>query len=49
MQELLLTGDNSQPIVGAYYPEWAIYDRDYQVTDIPADKLSLELNKLIKK
>ena len=34
------TGDNSQPIVGAYYPEWAIYDRDYQVTDIPADKLT---------
>ena len=34
------TGGNSQPIVGAYYPEWAIYDRDYQVTDLPADKLT---------
>ena len=34
------TGGNSQPVVGAYYPEWAIYDRNYQVTDLPADKLT---------
>ena len=34
------TGGNSQPIVGAYYPEWAIYDRNYQVSDLPADKLT---------
>ena len=34
------TGGNSKSIVGAYYPEWAIYDRNYQVTDLPADKLT---------
>ncbi|MGK7950424.1 MAG: glycosyl hydrolase family 18 protein [Xenococcaceae cyanobacterium] len=34
------TGGNSQPVVGAYYPEWAIYDRNYQVSDLPADKLT---------
>ena len=27
-------------VVGAYYPEWAIYDRDFQVEDIPADNLT---------
>ncbi len=26
--------------VGAYYTEWSTYDRNYQVTDIPADKLT---------
>ena len=34
------SGGNSSPVVGAYYPEWAIYDRNYQVADIPADKLT---------
>ena len=35
-------GGNSEIdyVVGAYYPEWAIYDRDFQVEDIPADKLT---------
>ncbi len=27
-------------LVIAYYTEWSIYDRDYQVADIPADKLT---------
>ena len=31
---------NSNKVVGAYYPEWAIYGRNYQVADIPADKLT---------
>ena len=33
-------GGNNSPVVGAYYPEWAIYDRNYEVADIPADKLT---------
>lgn len=28
------------PVVAAYYPEWGTYQRDYQVSDIPADKLT---------
>jgi len=32
--------NNSSKVVGAYYPEWAIYGRNYQVADIPADKLT---------
>lgn len=27
-------------IVGAYFPEWGIYARDFQVEDIPADQLT---------
>ena len=27
-------------VVGAYYPEWAIYDRNFQVEDIPAEDLT---------
>lgn len=30
----------SDYVVGVYYPEWAIYDRDFQVEDIPADDLT---------
>ncbi|MDJ0717271.1 MAG: glycosyl hydrolase family 18 protein [Prochloraceae cyanobacterium] len=33
-------GSNNNKVVGAYYPEWAIYERNYQVADIPADKLT---------
>lgn len=28
------------PVVAAYYPEWGTYQRDYQVSDLPADKLT---------
>jgi GH18 family chitinase len=28
------------PIVAAYYPEWAIYSRDFNVADIPAENLT---------
>lgn len=30
----------TQPIVAAYFPEWGIYGRDYQIADIPADQLT---------
>ncbi|GMU55774.1 MAG: hypothetical protein AMXMBFR33_49200 [Candidatus Xenobia bacterium] len=31
---------SSNPVrVAAYFPEWGIYDRNYQVTDVPADQL----------
>lgn len=30
----------AQPIVAAYFPEWGVYGRDYQVADIPADNLT---------
>lgn len=30
----------SLPIIAAYYPEWAIYSRDFNVADIPADNLT---------
>ena len=33
-------GGKSSFVVGAYYPEWGIYGRNYQVADIPADKLT---------
>jgi len=29
-----------KPILAAYFPEWAIYGRDYNVSDIPADDLT---------
>lgn len=39
-----LVSDGNYPdrdyIVGGYFPEWGIYDRDFQVEDIPADKLT---------
>lgn len=28
------------PVVVGYYPEWAVYGRNYHVNDIPADKLT---------
>lgn len=28
------------PIISAYFPEWAIYGRDFNVADIPADDLT---------
>ena len=28
------------PIISAYFPEWAIYGRDFNVEDIPADNLT---------
>ena len=31
---------NNSPIVGAYYPEWGIYGRNFEVADVPADKLT---------
>ncbi|MEG5237041.1 glycosyl hydrolase family 18 protein [Microcoleus sp. AT9b-C3] len=27
-------------VIGGYFPEWGIYGRDFQVEDIPADKLT---------
>ena len=30
----------SQPVVAAYYPEWGIYGRDYQIADVPAEDLT---------
>jgi chitinase len=38
------TDDNSTPLVDkkivAYFVEWGVYERDYHVADIPADKLT---------
>ena len=34
------TPTGSQPIVAAYFPEWGIYSRDYQIADVPADQLT---------
>ena len=31
---------NSSQFVVAYFAEWGIYDRNYHVTDIPAEKLT---------
>ena len=31
---------NKSPIVGAYYPEWGIYGRNFEVADMPVDKLT---------
>ena len=28
------------PIVAAYFPEWGIYSRDYNIADVPADQLT---------
>lgn len=40
-----VTGSNPLPIEGpkivGYFVEWGIYGRDYNVTDIPADKLNV--------
>lgn len=30
----------SKPIIAAYYPEWAIYSRDFDIADIAADDLT---------
>jgi GH18 family chitinase/Ca2+-binding RTX toxin-like protein len=32
--------DSGNHIVGGYYPEWGTYDRNFQVADVPADKLT---------
>ena len=34
------TDSEHTPIISAYFPEWAIYGRDYNVADIPADDLT---------
>ena len=34
------TAAGSLPIIAAYYPEWAIYSRDFDVADIPAGNLT---------
>jgi len=31
---------STTPIVAAYFPEWAIYGRDVQIADVPADRLT---------
>ena len=31
---------NGGPIIAAYFPEWSIYSRDFNVADVPADKLT---------
>jgi GH18 family chitinase len=31
---------NGGPIIAAYFPEWAIYSRDFNVADVPADNLT---------
>ena len=33
-------GGNTDYVVGAYYPEWGIYDRNFQVENIPAENLT---------
>ena len=33
-------GSGHTPIIAAYFPEWAIYGRDFNVADIPADNLT---------
>lgn len=30
----------SSPIIAAYFPEWAIYSRDFNVADVPAENLT---------
>ncbi|MEB3308716.1 MAG: glycosyl hydrolase family 18 protein [Snowella sp.] len=38
-----ISNDDPNPqkyVVAAYYPEWAIYDRNFQVKDIPANNLT---------
>lgn len=35
-----VTIGNRKYVVGAYYPEWGTYDRNYQIADVPADKLT---------
>jgi len=33
-------GASDSPIVAAYFPEWGIYERDYTVSDVQADKIT---------
>ena len=35
-----LTSNTPAPIIAAYYPEWAIYSRDFNVADVPAENLT---------
>ena len=39
---LLGTGEatTQAPIIAAYYPEWAIYSRDFNIADVPAENLT---------
>jgi GH18 family chitinase/Ca2+-binding RTX toxin-like protein len=32
--------NSGNKIIGGYYPEWGTYDRNFQVKDVPADKLT---------
>ena len=34
------TAGTATPVVAAYFPEWGIYGRDVQITDVPADQLT---------
>lgn len=34
------SADSGGPIIAAYFPEWAIYSRDFNVADVPADNLT---------
>lgn len=36
----VLGGSNAKPIIAAYYPEWAIYSRGFNIADIEADNLT---------
>ena len=31
---------NYDKVLAAYFPEWGIYGRDYQLADVPADELT---------
>lgn len=33
-------GSGTAPIIAAYFPEWGIYERDYTVSDVQADKIT---------
>lgn len=42
-ENIVLTSNSTlapAPIIAAYYPEWAIYSRDFNVADVPAENLT---------